>query len=364
MNDTDRLRRRWRMVLGGNAQGDGDSLLSGSDLEVDRALDALYAGDRRGSLLASAPGIAQWLGEIRRSFPPEVVRLLQRDAIDRLGIERLLLEPETLAAAVPDTALVATLLMLRDEIPPRTLDSARRMVGHLVAQLRGRLGPSLRQSVSAALDRHASRPPSGASEVDWNRTIRANLRHYQPDPPTLVPARLIARPRRRSTLHSLILCLDQSGSMASSTICGGIIGSTLASIPTLRTRVVAFDTSVIDLTDHLADPTDLLFGLRLGGGTDIDQALRYCRQLVDDPLRTTLVLVSDLHDGGDPARTLRTFASILSSGVRVVVFLALDDRGTPSWNHELARSLNDLGVSTISTDLDHFADLFLASTLS
>ena len=79
------------------------------------------------------------------------------------------------------------------------------------------------------------------------------------------------------------MCIDQSGSMAESVVYSSVFGAVLASLRSVRTRLVVFDTEVVDLTDELDDPVDVLFGVQLGGGTDINRALAYCESLVERP---------------------------------------------------------------------------------
>jgi hypothetical protein len=101
---------------------------------MDRTLAALYGSAdgparggsrRRAGLGGSAPQVARWLGDVRTYFPTPVVQVMQRDAIDRLGIASLLLEPEMLAAVEPDVHLVGTLLSLAKAMP----DEARERAG-------------------------------------------------------------------------------------------------------------------------------------------------------------------------------------------------------------------------------------------
>jgi hypothetical protein len=283
--------RRWRLVLGGEQDGTGESL-DGDDARMDAALSALYDADaaetdgrggrgpaRRGAGLgASAPRVARWLGDIRTFFPVSVVQVMQKDAIERLGLTRLLLEPEMLDAVEPDVHLVGTLLSLSRVIPEQARASAREIVRKVTADLERRLAQRTRSAVAGALNR-ASRTsrPRRSADIDWNRTIRANLRNYSPEHQTIVPERLIGYARKQQAVaRDVILCLDQSGSMASSVVYAGVFGSVLASIRSLRTSVVAFDTAVVDLTDQLSDPVDVLFGVQLGGGTDINRAVGYC----------------------------------------------------------------------------------------
>ncbi|MCC7210080.1 MAG: VWA domain-containing protein, partial [Anaerolineae bacterium] len=309
----DERERRWRLILGADSearqQGAGagagtgagadngaESGLGGDDLAIDRALAQLYGGggastDRKGGLGSSSPNVARWLGDIRRYFPASIVRVMQQDAIERLNLRQLLLEPELLDAVVPDVHLVATLIALNQAMPTETRDTARRVVDQVVQDVMRRLAAKMRQAVQGSLNRAARNRRPRFNEMDWNRTIRSNLKHYQPAYRTVVPEQRIGYGRRRAALHDLILCIDQSGSMASSVVYASIFGAVLASLPSLSTRLVAFDTSVADLSDLLQDPVDVLFGAQLGGGTDINRALAYCESLIRRPTETILVLI-------------------------------------------------------------------------
>src|SRR6185295_6728401 len=132
--------------------------------------------------------------------------------------------------------------------------------------------------------------------------------------------------------RDVIVAIDQSGSMADSVVHAAVFGAVLASLPALRTSVVVFDTAVADLTPMLHDPVDVLFGVQLGGGTDIAQAMGYCQQLVTRPADTVLVLVSDLFEGGNTALLHDCVAALSQAGVTVVVLLALSDEGAPAYD--------------------------------
>jgi Mg-chelatase subunit ChlD len=353
--------RRWRLVLGGEEADGTEVRLSGGDAAMDGALDAVY-GERAGDLGGSAPTVARWLGELRARFPSGVVSVVQQDAIDRLGLHQLLLEPELLDAVTPDVHLVATLLSLRDALPAESREAARRVVREVVQDIERRLADRTRAAARGALDRAARTSRPRHAEIDWDRTIRANLRHYRPEYGTVIPERLVGHGRRRRALAAeLILALDQSGSMAASVVHAGVLGAALASLPTLSTRVVAFDTSVVDLSDELQDPVDVLFGIQLGGGTDIDRALAYCQSLVSRPAKTVLVLLSDLYEGGDDGAMLRRAASLIASGVRLVVLLALSDDGAPGYHRENAARLAALGAPVFACTPDRFPDMLAAA---
>jgi Mg-chelatase subunit ChlD len=362
---SDRL-RHWRLILGGqDADGTGASL-QGADVAIDRALAALYGsegeGGQRGAGLGnSAPGVARWLGDIRNYFPSSVVRVMQQDALDRLGLKQLLLEPEMLAAVEPDVNLVATLLSLSHVIPSRTRDTARQVVRKVAEDVERRLANPLRQAVSGSLNRAARNRRPRYNEIDWHRTIRANLRHYQPEYKTIIPETRYGYGHKVASLRDVILCVDQSGSMATSVVYSGILAAVMASIRSLRTALVVFDTAVVDLTDELADPVDVLFSTQLGGGTDINRALGYCQGLVRNPRDTILVLISDLYEGGNRAEMLKRVSGIVASGAQMIALLALDDKGAPSFDHTNAAAMAALGVPCFACTPDQFPDLMAAA---
>ncbi|HLP01250.1 MAG TPA: VWA domain-containing protein [Opitutaceae bacterium] len=362
---------RWRLILGREAANLCPTPLAGDATAIDAALDALYRGGeggadgkgRRGGLGASAPSVARWLGDIRTYFPAGVVQVMQKDALERLNLRQMLLEPEMLAAAEPDVHLVATLLSLSGVIPNRTKDTARQVVRRVVEDVERRLAEPLRQAVRGALARSVRNRRPRFREIDWHRTIRANLKNYQRERRTIVPETLIGHGRKRSSLKDVILCVDQSGSMAPSVVYSSIFGAVMASLPALTTKMVLFDTAVVDLTAELKDPVDLLFGAQLGGGTDIHKALTYCTGLVRRPHDTTLVLVSDLCEGGDNAAMLRRAAALVGAGVNVVCLLALSDQGVPIYDHNNAARIAALGAPVFACTPDHFPEM-IASALN
>ncbi len=367
MTDHDRddkttLQRRWRLMLGSDADEAWPGTLGVEERAIDAALAQLYGeADRRGGLNASAPNVARWLGDIRRYFPTSVVKVLQRDAVDRLQIERLLLEPELLAAAEPDVHLAATLIALKNLIPAETRETARSVVRRIVDDLLRRLEQPLRTSVHGAIARGVRNRRPRLAEIDWVRTIRRNLAHYQPTLRTIIPEHLLGFGRKGTALRTVLLCIDQSGSMATSVVYASIFGAVLASIPALETRMVVFDTAVVDLTTELRDPVDLLFGAQLGGGTDIHRALSYCEGLITKPLDSILILISDLFEGGDSRPMQKSCRQLVERGVQVISLLALSDDGKPTYDHANADYLAKLGVPVFACTPDRFPELMAAA---
>jgi Mg-chelatase subunit ChlD len=368
MIDRDERLRRWRLVLGAASAGENQTSLTERDATMDRCLAALYDGQpqqssprRSGGLGGSSLTVARWLEDIRSFFPTSVVRVMQQDAMERLNLRQMLMEPEMLETVEPDVHLVADLLSLSGVMPAGTKQTARLVVRKVVEDLERKLAEPMRSAVMGALNRSIRNRRPRHNEIDWNRTIRANLRHYQPQYKTIVPETRIGYGRKRSSLRDIILCIDQSGSMATSVVYSGIFGAVLASLPAVKTQVVVFDTSVVDLSDKLADPVEVLFGTQLGGGTDINRALTYCQGLIDRPDQTILVLISDLIEGGVRENLLRRAASIIHSGVNMLTLLALSDDGAPMYDHQNAADLAALGSPAFACTPDLFPSLMAAA---
>jgi Mg-chelatase subunit ChlD len=361
--------RRWRLVLGAEAETTASAdRLNPRDQRLDAALRALYGpgaggGSSRGSLAASSPRVSRWLGDIREFFPTPVVQLVQRDAFERLGLRRMLLEPEFLATVEADVHLVADLISLRSVMPAKTKETARLVVGKVVEDLLSRLTAATTQAVRGALNRRQRTRRPRPGDIDWPRTIKANLRHWQADRNALVAETLVGfgRASARRRLDEVVLCVDQSGSMASSVVYASIFAAVLASIPALKTRLVVFDTVVLDLTEDLADPVDVLFGIQLGGGTDINQALAWCQERIEAPASTHLVLITDLFEGGDAQAMLARAAALINRGVNLIVLLALNDDGRPAYSAPMAAAMAELGAPVFACTPDRFPDLMAAA---
>lgn len=351
---------RWRLILGKSAQEHLGALPGAAGCQLDRdqalmdeALAAIYdetdesgPGRRSAGLGGSAPRLAKWLGDIRSYFQEDVVTVIQQDAIQRRGLTQLLFEPEMLRNVEPSVQLVGTLMSLRGQIPERTKDTARMVVRAVVEDIKRLLEARLRRAVMGALNRHQHTPIPNATNIDWKRTIGRNLKNYDPTLKTIVPDQVFFFSRaQRSNTWTVIVDMDQSGSMADSVVYGAIMGSIFASLPALSTRVVAFDTEVVDLTEQCGqDPVDMLFGVQLGGGTDINKSVAYCEQFVTDPARTLFLLITDLFEGGNEGQLVRRLGEMVASGVRVICLLALSDSGVPSFDDRLARKLAALGI--------------------
>ncbi|HLP85772.1 MAG TPA: VWA domain-containing protein [Phycisphaerales bacterium] len=375
---------RWRLILGKSAEDplkemagmSGGSILGADQAELDDALEAIYSGDDlsreewEGPKMIGAPSsgkrertfprVAKWLDQIRTYFPKDVVVLLQKDAIERRGLKQLLLEPEVMASIEPSVDLAATVLAMKNMVPEKAKATARELVKRVVDDVRKQLESQFTQAIRGALMRNRHSPFRSLPNLDWPRTIRRNIRNYQPELGTIIPEHLSFFSRQqRQNQWNIIIAMDQSGSMATSLIYGGIMGSILASIGSVETHVVAFnDSEVVDLTEHCSDPVDLLFGVQLGGAEDYWKATCYCERFMHTPAKTLYVLLADLHDTSpNTARFLKKMEFLLESGIKAVGLLAISDQGTPSHNEELANKLAKMGMPCFACTPNHLPEL-------
>ena len=355
--------RKWRLILGKDADKNNDEQVS-LPLEMkgmDDVLEALYDSERKAGLGSSSPNVNRWLGDIRKYFPTSVVQLMQKDALERLKLEQMLLEPELLEAVEPDVNLVGTLLSLMKVLPKKTKSTARAVVQKVVEDLEKRLKNPMRQAIQGAINRSVRNRRPKHNEIDWNKTIRANLKTYQKEFNSIIPENLIGHGKKGQSLKDVILLVDQSGSMANSMVYAGVFGAVMASLRSVKTHMVVFDTSVVDLTEELDDPVDLLFATQLGGGTNINKALGYSKELIRKPEDTILVLISDLYEGGNENEMLKKAASIKSSGVQLITLLALDDQGAPQFDKSVATKFSALGIPSFACSPDQFPGLMASA---
>ena len=331
--------KRWRLILGEESEAGfsamGDTSLSGEQDLMDQALAAIYDntssgggfGARGAGKGPSAPVVSKWLGDVRLLFDKELVSIIQADAMERCGLKQLMFEPELLEKLEPDLNLASMMLTLKDQIPKRSKEQVRSFIERIVEEI--------------------NRPIPSAAALDYKETIRRNLKNYNPDLKKLVPERFYFYDRtskNMSNRYTVILDVDQSGSMGESVIYSSVISCILASLRSLKTHIIAFDTTVVDLTEKCDDPVDLLFGFQLGGGTDIEKSVAYCQQLIDTPKKTLLFLISDLMEGGSRAGLLRRLGEMKDSGVSVICLLAIADGGRPYYDEQIAGRIASMGI--------------------
>lgn len=352
---------RWRLILGQESQNrfqsmGGVPLNEQQDL-MDQALAAIYNGTEYGGFGTSGQGgagngpsslrINRWLGDVRDLFEKDLVTVIQADAMNRCGLKQLIFEPELLENLEPDINLAASIMLLKDQIPKRSKDSVRVFIKKIVDEINKLLEQDIRRAVTAAVNRKKHSPIPSAAALDYKMTISRNLKHYNQELKTIIPEHFYFFDRTTTSAANrwtVILDVDQSGSMGESVIYSSVLSCILASMSSLKTHVVAFDTNIVDLTEKCEDPVDLLFGFQLGGGTDINKSIAYCQTLIENPSKTLLFLVSDLGEFGNRAALIRRLEELKTSGVIVICLLAIADKGKPYYDAQMAQKIAGLGI--------------------
>ncbi len=349
---------RWRLVLGKYAERQmPGSCSSGQGRRMDGALDYLYGREYQGrglrkskepapgSLDASQLTLVNWLNEVRELFPQDTVEIIEKHALDRYGLTELVTDPKTLQRLEPNQQLLRTLLTLRGHLKGEVLDVARRIIRQVIEEIRRKLEPQVRQTLSGRLNRFRHSPLAVAQNFDARGTVRRNLKHYDAERGKLVieELRFFERNARRLPWH-IVLCIDQSGSMVDSVIHSAVMAGILAGLPAFRVKLVVFDTSVVDLSEHVDDPVETLMKVQLGGGTDIARAVRYCTQIIENPQRTIFVLVSDFCEGAPPGELTRAVRQLAEARVKLLGLAALDGQAHPSYDRQMAQRLAACGM--------------------
>ena len=377
--------KKWRLILGSetdksisamSSKPDGFEL-SEDEKIMDGALAAIYdettggglnsgsggRGGRQAGTGKSAPNLAKWLTDVRNFFPEDLVSVIQSDAINKKGLKQLLLEPETLKTIKPDISMVSTLMALNRQIPEKAKDSARELIKAVVDEIMKRMEQDIRRAVTGALNKKNHSPLPSLTGMDWKRTINKNLKHYNSDKKRIIPEKFYFFERTRKMKDwTVIIDMDQSGSMADSIIYASVMGAVFAGIPAIDTYVVAFDTEVVDLTEACRnDPVDVLFGVQLGGGTDINKSVGYCSQFIDNPRKSIFILISDLYEGGVEAGLLRKLTDMHEAGVKVIVLLALTDRGTQAYDEVLGKKISAIGIPCFACTPNRLPELIEAA---
>ena len=357
MDTNDRL-RRWRLILGSEAQKRMEGMGYGSDLSqedlmMDTALDAIYNRDMKfgfgggAGKGASSPQISRWLGDVRTLFDKDIVKIIQSDAMERCGLKQLIFEPELLENIEPDMHMASMILALKDQIPKQSKENAREFIRKIVEQINALLETDLKRAVTASINRKLHSPIPSASALDFQTTIRKGIKDYNTKLKKIIPQKYYFFERSATTAankYTVILDIDQSGSMGESVIYSSIMSCILASMSAIKTKVVAFDTNIVDLSEKCEDPIDLLFGFTLGGGTDIEKSIKYCTKYIENPKKTIFFLISDLEEGGNRAGLLRRLTQMKEDGVIVICLLAISDSGKPYYDANMAQRIANNGI--------------------
>lgn len=354
---------RWRLILGQDTEdrlkdmnNNEPMLISEEDFMLENALSSLYnsngqplfndKGAKGGGKGNSSPSITKWLGDIKNIFDKDIVNIIQNDAIEKYGLKELIFEPEIIEDLEPNINLAKTIMLLKEQIPKNSKESVRIFIRKVVEDINKRLADDVKRSVTASVNKKQHSPiPSSA--IDFKYTIRKNLKNYNEQLNTIIPEKVYFYERASNSIANkwqIILDIDQSGSMGESVLYSSVLSCLLASISSIKTNVVAFDTNIVDLSDKCEDPVDLLFGFTLGGGTDINKSIEYCQRYIENPKKTLFFLISDLEEGGNRAAFLRRLENMKQDGVIVICLLAISDEGKPYYDANMAKKIANMNI--------------------
>lgn len=369
---------RWRLVLGRFAEP-ALGALGGDERcqHMDRVLDYLYGREYRGRGIRGAEGdqgenpsdnrqggmgesvltVPDWIQQVRELFPRETAEIIQRHALERYQMKELVTDPQVLSQLEPNYELLKTVLAFKGMMRGEVLDTARRVVRQVIEQLRQRLAKDVRQRLWGRLNKQRRSRLKVFRNLDWKRTVRDNLKHYDRNRRQLIVERLhfFSRVEHHLPWH-IIMAVDCSGSMMDSVIYSAVMAGVFKGLPSLRVNLIAFDTQIVDLSEDADDPTQLLMSVHLGGGTDIASALQYCETLVRQPSRTVVVLVTDFFEGNSPEAMVASVRRLRESGARVLGLAALDEKAEPIYDRELAERCVDAGAEVAALTPQRLAD--------
>jgi Mg-chelatase subunit ChlD len=365
----DEAERRWRLILGRlSDQALASGGLCAADLNRQNALDYLYNREyaKRGTVLStsgkfggtgsSMPNVLDWLKTLPELFPDAVCELIRQDALDRYELSEILTDPNTLKSIEPNERMLASLLLLKGKMSADVLAQLKLLIRKIIDDIMQRLRPVVENTFTGRRNRFRNSNMKVANNFDWQRTISKNLRHFDPESGKLIVNRLYFNSRIKKQLPwDVILCVDQSGSMAGSVIYAAVMAGILSGLPGVNVRLVVFDTEVVDLTHYVADPVELLMTVQLGGGTDIGKALAYCEKQINNPHRTVLALVSDFYEGGSERLMLGVVKRMAESRITLLGLAALADDGSPDFDRATAEKLARCGMQVGAMSPEKFA---------
>jgi len=356
---------RWRLVLGKEAEAQGLTL--GGDRKLQRIEDLvgfLYQeapdagkGERSGGRESSRLTVPAWVDGVSELFPRQAQEVLQRELVKRRGIRQLLDQPELLEKVEPNVEIVKTLLTHKDLLNEKTRGLARKIIEQVVEQLKRRMQVQVEAAITGAMRRDRHSPRRAFRNLDVKTTLRRNLENFDQESGRLLVDRLyfFAAERRRRPWH-IVIAVDQSGSMLDSAIFSTVMASIFFELPAVRTSLFLFDTQVVDLSDQVGQPVDVLLRVQLGGGTNIAQAMRYASQLVREPARTIVVLITDFYEGGPEQALVQQTGDMAQAGVRLIGLGALGYDARPSYNRTLAKKLRKMGMDVLVCTPEKLAD--------
>lgn len=350
------VNKKWRLILGPDSDPESLEELDSDIKNIDSSLSLLYDKTENNLLRRSRVKLNEWLGDIRNLFPRDKTIFLQKEAIEKFKINELLFEEETFSNLTPDLELIKTILNLKDQIPDERLEDVKSLVKEFAADIERKIAWNIQNSVYSNLSKSDPTYYPYRRFIDWKKTIKRNLKYYQPDLDAIVIQRLYGHNIKSSGLPEVFLVVDSSASMSDSVIYSSIIASILAHIRTIETSLIIFDNGFVDLTDQLDDIIKLLFNIQLGGGTDIKKALRFTQTKIKNPDQSYIFLISDLYDNYNDATLFDLIRHMKDDRITIHCMLSMDQKGKLSFNKPLVNRLTDYEIPCYAASPDTFGE--------
>ena len=343
---------RWRLILGSFSNLEIDNKYS----EIDETLNFLYdreytqnggysLDNSNSSKEKSALTVPKWISKVKKLFPKETVEIMQKQALEKYKLTEILTDENILKEIEPNIELLKNILTFKDMMSQNVKKLAYDIVKKTLEEIKNKMEVEIKKVFYGKKLPNSNTTNKIFKNLDIKKTIRYNLKNYDIKNKIIFTDKLFFNQNiKKYNPYNIIILIDESGSMLDSVIYSSIMASIFANLPYLSIKLVIFDISVVDLSEHIKEPIDILFKVQLGGGTNIAQALEYAKKITFAPDKTIVLLISDLFDSNDYKLMYKNANDIIESGSKLIVLTALDYNANSIYDKEAARYFSKIGA--------------------
>ena len=346
---------RWRLILGSFSNLEIDNEYS----EMDETLNFLYDreytqnggysldnfNNSNSSKEKSALTVPKWISKVKKLFPKETVEIMQKQALEKYKLTEILTDENILKEIEPNIELLKNILTFKDMMSQNVKKIAYDIVKKTLEEIKNKMEVEIKKVFYGKKLPNSNTTNKIFKNLDIKKTIRYNLKNYDIKNKTIFTDKLFFNQNiKKYNPYNIIILIDESGSMLDSVIYSSIMASIFANLPYLSIKLIIFDISVVDLSEHIKEPIDILFKVQLGGGTNIAQALEYAKKITFAPDKTIVLLISDLFDSNDYKLMYKNANDIIESGSKLIVLTALDYNANSIYDKEAARYFSKIGA--------------------
>ena len=346
---------RWRLILGSFSNLEIDNEYS----EIDETLNFLYDreytqnggysldnfNNSNSSKEKSALTVPKWISKVKKLFPKETVEIMQKQALEKYKLTEILTDENILKEIEPNIELLKNILTFKDMMSQNVKKLAYDIVKKTLEEIKNKMEVEIKKVFYGKKLPNSNTTNKIFKNLDIKKTIRYNLKNYDIKNKTIFTDKLFFNQNiKKYNPYNIIILIDESGSMLDSVIYSSIMASIFANLSYLSIKLVIFDISVVDLSEHIKEPIDILFKVQLGGGTNIAQALEYAKKITFAPDKTIVLLISDLFDSNDYKLMYKNANDIIEAGSKLIVLTALDYNANSIYDKEAARYFSKIGA--------------------